>query len=126
MSAPILIVEDDKVRGRFLDRVLTRAGYAVVLVTDPDQALPLARLHRPLAALLDLGLRGTKEGELARQRRGEFPDLALILMPAFPLRLGEHPKFADLFPVSWSSLWNWGFCGMESTRPDSRLEAEWV
>jgi CheY-like chemotaxis protein len=97
MNAPILIVDDDEVLGRVLGRVLARDGHAVILATDPDQALSLARTHHPLAALVDLCLPGTDGVAVARKLHGEFPGLPLILMTAFPLRLGDHPELGDHF-----------------------------
>jgi CheY-like chemotaxis protein len=47
--------------------------------------------------LIDLCLPDGDGLELARQLRRQHPDLTLILMTAYPLRLREHPERAGVF-----------------------------
>ena len=92
MSVPILIVDDDEVLGRVLGRVLKGQGYLAVHATDPEQAMHLARRHRPALALVDLCMPGADGVETAGRLRAECPGLVCVLLTAYPLRLGEHPR----------------------------------
>jgi CheY-like chemotaxis protein len=93
----ILVVDDDEVVGRVLSRVLTQQGHLVWQAQTSRQAVASAREHPPRLALLDLCLPDSDGIELARQLRQEHPDLTLILMTAYPLRLREHPELTSAF-----------------------------
>jgi two-component system OmpR family response regulator len=97
MDPAILVVDDDDVLGQVLSRVLERPGVAVCRATTVDEALQVARLCRPRLALLDLCLPDGDGVELAQRLRTERPDVALILMTAYPLRLHEEPAIAEMF-----------------------------
>ena len=96
-SQRILVVDDDEVVGRVLSRVLTQQGHLVWQAQTARQAVSRAREHSPRLALLDLCLPDGNGLELARQLRQEHPDLVLILMTAYPLRLREHPELIGAF-----------------------------
>src|SRR5205823_2068934 len=93
----ILVVDDDEVVGRILSRVLTQQGHSVRQAQTAGQALASAREYPPRLALLDLCLPHGDGIELARLLRQQHPDLILILMTAYPLRLREHPELTGLF-----------------------------
>lgn len=97
MGESILVVDDDEVLGRVLSRVLAQDRHTVWRAGSAGQALGMARQHRPRLALLDLCLPDGDGIELARQLRAEQPDLTLILMTAYPLRLREQPELGDAF-----------------------------
>ncbi len=97
MSMTILIVEDDEVLGGVLRRILSRQGYQVCLAAGVAQALELMQTHGPQLALLDLCLPDGDGVQLAAQLRALSPDLVLILMTAYPLRLRDHPELAHEF-----------------------------
>lgn len=97
MSMTILVVDDDEVLGGVLRRVLVQQGYEVCLAAGAAQALELARQHRPQLALLDLCLPDGDGLQLAAALRADFPELVLILMTAYPLRLRGHPELAQEF-----------------------------
>jgi DNA-binding response OmpR family regulator len=52
----ILMVEDSKFLRLSMERALTAAGYEVISASDGEQALRLARDHRPNLILLDVML----------------------------------------------------------------------
>src|SRR5205814_4929330 len=85
----ILVVDDDEVVGGVLSRVLTQQGHSVRQAQTVDQAVASAREYPPRLALLDLCLPHGDGIELARLLRQQHPDLILILMTAYPLRLRE-------------------------------------
>lgn len=97
MAASILVVDDDVVLGRVLTRVLTGDGWHTVAACDADEALELARQHHPQLALIDLCMPATDGVETARRLLAECPNLALILLTAYPVRLEQSPEMAMLF-----------------------------
>jgi membrane fusion protein, heavy metal efflux system len=96
-TTPILIVDDDEVLGHVLSRVLKREGRSIVRAASAAQAMELAQQQHPRLALLDLCLPDGDGIELARRLQAAYPDLALILMTAYPLRLREQPDLAECF-----------------------------
>lgn len=97
MGGSILVVDDDEVLGRVLSRVLADDDHRVWRAGSARQARSLAKQHQPRLALLDLCLPDQDGIALARQLRAEHPDLALILMTAYPLRLREQPELGTAF-----------------------------
>lgn len=69
----VLVVEDEMVVARDLQEMLTEMGYHVPDVAgDADEALYLAELHEPDLVLIDIVLRGPRDGiTLARALREE-------------------------------------------------------
>jgi membrane fusion protein, heavy metal efflux system len=96
-TALILIVDDDEVLGQVLGRVLTRNGRSIVRASSVAQALEKAAQQQPQLALVDLCLPDGDGLDLARQLREKHPDLPLILMTAYPVRLREQPELAEQF-----------------------------
>src|SRR5882757_6453928 len=62
MKKTLLLVEDSKVQKLAAEKILLRAGYLVLLASDGEEGLHLARESRPDLILLDLRLPGI-EGE---------------------------------------------------------------
>ena len=58
-QARILAVDDDPMVLRYVRDALSRAGYAPVVTTDPDEALRIVESDRPRLVLLDLMLPGS-------------------------------------------------------------------
>jgi CheY-like chemotaxis protein/transcriptional regulator with XRE-family HTH domain len=52
--APVLVIEDHTDTLALLQRYLVDTSYSVIAVSDPQQAVALAALHRPCAILLDV------------------------------------------------------------------------
>jgi DNA-binding response OmpR family regulator len=97
MNQTILIVDDDEVLAQVLSRVLTRQGFTVCHASTAAQARRRVRDCNPGLALLDLCLPDGDGLELARDLRTDSPELPLILMTAFPLRLRYDPVGAEIF-----------------------------
>ncbi|MFK2932639.1 response regulator [Dyella agri] len=57
-EAPILIVEDDPAFARILADMVRQKGHSMLLATDGESGLELARRYRPLGILLDVMLPG--------------------------------------------------------------------
>ena len=52
MQQNILVVDDEAVARRFMERILAQAGYRVMLANDGEQALELLRMTRRRVALI--------------------------------------------------------------------------
>jgi len=62
-SFGVLIVEDDFLIGMQTEIALTEAGFDVVgVATTADEAVALARQHRPSLAVMDIRLAGHRDG----------------------------------------------------------------
>jgi DNA-binding response OmpR family regulator len=97
MNQAILIVDDDVVLGQVLSRVLSRPGYNVLIAGNQAQAVQLAQEQQPAVALIDLCLPDGDGVQLAEVLRVQHPDLVLILMTAYPLRVRDNPELGRLF-----------------------------
>ena len=73
-QARILAVDDDPMVLRYVRDALSRAGYAPVVTTDPDEALRIVESDRPRLVLLDLMLPGSDGIELM----GSILDIAEV------------------------------------------------
>jgi len=69
----ILVVEDDKMTLRMLDKVLCGAGYTVIQASNGIDALSLAREKRPDLLILDIVLPGL-DGILVASRLKDDPE----------------------------------------------------
>ena len=65
-QARILAVDDDPTVLRYVRDALSRAGYAPVVTTDPEEALRILESDRPRLVLLDLMLPGSDGIELMK------------------------------------------------------------
>jgi DNA-binding response OmpR family regulator len=97
MNAKILVVDDDEVLGRVLQRILTREGYLVLHAATMAQAIQLDLAHRPQLGLLDLCLPDGDGIQLANTLRAQHPGLPLILMTAYPVRLRDNAEAIQRF-----------------------------
>jgi CheY-like chemotaxis protein len=98
--ALVLVVEDERSIARLLDRILSRAGYAVVLAQTGQEALALAIERQPDVITLDLILPGLSGEETlaalkADERTGAIPVIVISIRgdepPEVPL-----PVYASL------------------------------
>ena len=78
----ILAVDDDPAVLRYVRDALSRAGYAPVVTTDPDEALRLVESERPQLVLLDLMLPGSDGIELMRHILG-IAGVPVIFLSAY-------------------------------------------
>src|SRR5438552_19079463 len=81
--ATLLIVEDQAVVAADLAGVLGRSGYKVCgIAASGDEALALAREHRPELALMDIRIQGEMDGiQTAEVLRREL-DVPVIFLSA--------------------------------------------
>jgi len=83
--ATIMVVDDQPEIGRVARDILESAGYAVMLTSDPYEAIRLARSHsRPIDLLLTDVMMPLMDGrELARRILAIRPDIKVVLMSAY-------------------------------------------
>jgi len=76
----IIVVEDDPNIADLVDLYLRRDGFRVLLATNADQGLELAKRERPRMVILDVGLPGTRDGfEVCRELRADSAVPVLFL-----------------------------------------------
>jgi two-component system OmpR family response regulator len=78
----VLVVDDDRDILALLEFRLRRDGYEVLTAHDGDEALALARRHRPAATVLDVAMPGLDGLSLARSIRAELTETRLLFLTA--------------------------------------------
>ena len=81
-KATILVVDDDRLVLATLAHGLTQAGYDVIDADNGDDAILLAREHRPDLALLDIRMQGKSGFDVAAYLR-EYCQLPFMFLSAF-------------------------------------------
>ena len=81
MSVRVLVCDDDAQILRALRVVLRDAGYDVVAASSGEEALDLASVRPPRAAIIDLMLPGIDGVEVCRRLR-EWSDMPVIVLSA--------------------------------------------
>ena len=83
LNPSVLVVEDEAISRRALDRLLTRSGYNSIAVGSGEEALRFLAEHEgPNVALIDLDLPGMNGDELLRRLRSLSPDTHAVIMTA--------------------------------------------
>ena len=108
MKRRILIVEDDDIFLRPLQRSLEVAGYDVLTRSSGEDALDLLKNDDVDAVLTDKRLPGMHGVELVRRLKMEHPDLAVVVMTAYgtidsaveSVRLGAADYLVKPFEVA--------------------------
>ncbi len=83
MKRRILIVEDDEIFLRPLQRTLEVAGYDVMVAPSGEEALDALKGDDVDLVLTDKRLPGMDGVDLVRRVRAEHPDLAVVVMTAY-------------------------------------------
>lgn len=78
----ILVVDDDRLVLATLTHGLVQAGYAVIDADNGDDAILLARQHRPDLALLDIRMEGKSGFDVAAYLR-EYCQIPFMFLSAF-------------------------------------------
>ncbi len=89
----ILLVEDNPVNRRLAQFLLKSHGYIVFEATTGEEALELARIHRPDLILMDLQLPGLDGFQTARILKGEAftKEIPVIALTASAMK-GDREK----------------------------------
>lgn len=80
----VLLLEDDEAVRNLVGQVLAVKGYAVESAADGQAALALLETKRFDVVLADKNVPKLSGLEVARRVRERWPDLAVVLMTAFP------------------------------------------
>jgi two-component system, response regulator PdtaR len=81
-SQKVLICDDDRLVLATTAAALSGAGYPVLQANDGDEAIALAREHRPALAILDIRMEGTTGMDVASYLR-DFVGTPFVFISAF-------------------------------------------
>ena len=81
LEGPILIAEDDKKTATLVELYLKREGFRTVIAYDGEQALEMARRHKPGFVILDLMLPVLDGWEVCRRLR-QGSDVPILMLTA--------------------------------------------
>ena len=81
LTKPVLVVEDDPNTSSLVQTYLEREGFSTVVACDGDEALRLARLHRPGFVILDIMLPGRDGWEVCKELR-KWSDVPILMLTA--------------------------------------------
>ena len=84
MQIRILVVDDEKETGDYLQLLLTKAGYEVVALTDPTLVMDRLRAEDFHLVILDMMMPQMSGTELLEKIRGYDSDIAVIVATAHP------------------------------------------
>src|SRR5262252_7346607 len=82
MQIRILVVDDEKETGDYLQLLLTKAGYEVVALTDPTQVMDRLRAEDFHLVILDMMMPQMSGTELLEKIRGYDSDTAVASLKA--------------------------------------------
>jgi two-component sensor histidine kinase/CheY-like chemotaxis protein len=103
----ILVVDDDRLVLATVVHGLVQAGYEVIDADNGDDAILLAREHRPELALLDIRMEGKSGFDVAEYLR-DACRIPFMFLSAF----SDEATIAQVQALgawpTWSSRWTWG------------------
>jgi two-component system cell cycle sensor histidine kinase/response regulator CckA len=81
----LLIVEDEHLMLRLLEKFFSRHGYHVLMASDGEQAIEVYRSYKPRidAVLLDMRLPKSTGGEVFRMMKDENPAVKVVMASGF-------------------------------------------
>jgi CheY-like chemotaxis protein len=78
----VLVVDDNEVAQRLCERVLQKAGYAVLIAADGLQAVEIALRSHPAMILMDVAMPGIDGLEAMRRIKTEVPAMPIVIASA--------------------------------------------
>lgn len=97
----ILVVEDDWLVSLEIESALGDAGFEIVgIATSAAQALSMAELHQPKLILMDIRIRGTRDGvDAAIEIRRRLGIRSIFVSANLDPKMKERAQAAD--PLGW-------------------------
>jgi CheY-like chemotaxis protein len=86
----VLVVDDEESILRYVDRILTEAGYRTTLAADGAAAIAAARGCQFDLLLTDVTMPEMSGAELARRLREDDPDLKVLYLTGYTDRLFQE------------------------------------
>ena len=80
-----MVVDDNLDAAQTFAMLLKALGHVAHFVTDPFEAIEVARLIHPDVAFLDIGLPRMNGYDLAKMLKIEFPDICLVAVTGYGL-----------------------------------------
>jgi len=78
--ARILVIDDDDQLSEILRKMLSRAGYEVLVASDGRKGVELYRKEQPDVVITDVIMPEKEGAELIFELQKEFPDIKIIAM----------------------------------------------
>ena len=96
MAKTILIVEDNELNMKLFHDLLEAHNYDTLQTRDGNEALELAREHRPDLILMDIQLPGVSGLEVTRQIKAddELKSIPIIAVTAFAMK-GDEDRIRE-------------------------------
>lgn len=80
----ILIVEDELLAAKLLQQIITQSDYHCVgIAKNADEAIELARTHKPKIILMDILLQGNVDGIEAAHKIREFSNSPIVYLTSY-------------------------------------------
>jgi CheY-like chemotaxis protein len=81
-GATVLVADDNDVAQRLCKRVLEKAGYAVLIASDGQQAVDTALAQNPNVILMDVAMPTMDGLEAMRQIKAARPEMRVVIASA--------------------------------------------
>ena len=78
-----MLIDDEEDLLESCARILEDEDFTCVTTSDSENALELARRHRPGVVVTDFKMPGKNGMEILKEVRGEFPDIPVIMISAY-------------------------------------------
>jgi YesN/AraC family two-component response regulator len=81
ITRPVVIFADDDASGRAIARrVVTNAGFGIVVARNGEEALQLTREYQPALVIADAFMPGIEGRDLARAIKKEWPEIKVVVI----------------------------------------------
>jgi DNA-binding NtrC family response regulator len=79
----ILIVDDELMMRKLLEKILTREGYRILTAEDGEQALDIVKSDKVNIIISDMKMPNMSGFELLRAVKADHPEIGMIMMTAY-------------------------------------------
>lgn len=79
----ILIVDDELMMRKLLEKILTREGYRILTAEDGQQALDIVKAEKVNIIISDMKMPNMSGFELLRAVKADYPEIGMIMMTAY-------------------------------------------